>query len=48
MIGTIRLLDFGKLALYDALKVSESALKFLDDDVLKSIARELTEKVKTL
>ena len=39
-------LDFRELAFYDALEVSDSAVKVLGDDILKTIARELVESVK--
>jgi type I restriction enzyme R subunit len=39
-------LDFRELAFYDALEVSDSAVKVLGDDILKSIARELVESVR--
>ncbi len=39
-------LDFRELAFYDALEVSDSAVKILGDEVLKTIARELVESVK--
>ena len=39
-------LDFRELAFYDALEVSDSAVKVLGDDILKAIARELVESVK--
>jgi type I restriction enzyme R subunit len=39
-------LDFRELAFYDALEVSDSAVKVLGDDILKTIARELVESVR--
>ncbi len=39
-------LDFRELAFYDALEVSDSAVKVLGDDILKAIARELVESVR--
>ncbi len=39
-------LDFRELAFYDALEVSDSAVKVLGDEILKTIARELVESVK--
>ena len=39
-------LDFRELAFYDALEVSDSAVKILGDDILKTIARELVESVR--
>ena len=39
-------LDFRELAFYDALEVSDSAVKILGDDILKTIARELVASVK--
>lgn len=39
-------LDFRELAFYDALEVSDSAVKMLGDEVLKTIARELVDSVK--
>jgi type I restriction enzyme, R subunit len=39
-------LDFRELAFYDALEVSDSAVKVLGDDILKTIARELVQSVK--
>ena len=39
-------LDFRELAFYDALEVSDSAVKLLGDEVLKTIARELVDSVK--
>ncbi len=39
-------LDFRELAFYDALEVSDSAVKILGDDILKTIARELVQSVK--
>lgn len=39
-------LDFRELAFYDALEVSDSAVKILGDEVLKTIARELVESVR--
>ena len=39
-------LDFRELAFYDALEVSDSAVKILGDEILKTIARELVESVK--
>ena len=38
-------LDFRELAFYDALEVSDSAVKVLGDDILKTIARELVDSV---
>ena len=35
-----------ELAFYDALETNDSAVKILGDDILKSIARELVERVK--
>lgn len=40
-------LDFRELAFYDALEVSDSAVKILGDEVLKTIARELVESVRS-
>lgn len=40
-------LDFRELAFYDALEVSDSAVKVLGDEILKTIARELVESVKS-
>jgi type I restriction enzyme R subunit len=39
-------LDYRELAFYDALEISDSAVKILGDEVLKTIARELVESVK--
>lgn len=39
-------LDFRELAFYDALEVSDSAVKVLGDDILKTIARELVDSVR--
>lgn len=39
-------LDFRELAFYDALEVSDSAVKILGDEILKAIAGELVESVK--
>lgn len=39
-------LDFRELAFYDALEVSDSAVKILGDDILKTIARELVVSVR--
>lgn len=39
-------LDFRELAFYDALEVSDSAVKVLGDEILKTIARELVISVK--
>src|SRR5690606_35642115 len=39
-------LDFRELAFYDALEVSDSAVKILGDEILKAIARELVVSVK--
>ena len=39
-------LDFRELAFYDALEVSDSAVKVLGDEILKTIARELVVSVK--
>ncbi len=39
-------LDFRELAFYDALEVSDSAVKLLGDEILKTIARELVISVK--
>jgi type I restriction enzyme R subunit len=40
-------LDFRELAFYDALEVSDSAVLVLGDDILRTIARELVESVKS-
>ncbi len=40
-------LDYRELAFYDALEVSDSAVKVLGDEILKTIARELVESVKS-
>lgn len=39
-------LDYRELAFYDALEVSDSAVKILGDEILKTIARELVESVR--
>lgn len=39
-------LDFRELAFYDALEVSDSAVKILGDEILKAIASELVESVR--
>lgn len=39
-------LDFRELAFYDALEVSDSAVKVLGDEILKTIARDLVESVR--
>lgn len=39
-------LDFRELAFYDALEVSDSAVKILGDEILKTIARELVVSVR--
>jgi type I restriction enzyme R subunit len=40
-------LDFRELAFYDALEVSDSAVRILGDDILKTIARELVVSVRS-
>ncbi len=44
--GEILNLDFRELAFYDALEVSDSAVKILGDDKLQTIARELLQTVR--
>lgn len=44
--GDVLNLDFRELAFYDALEVSDSAVKILGDEILKTIARELVVSVK--
>jgi type I restriction enzyme R subunit len=39
-------LDYRELAFYDALEVSDSAVKILGDEVLRTIARELLQSVR--
>lgn len=40
-------LDYRELAFYDALEVSDSAVKILGDETLKAIARELVDSVRS-
>ena len=45
--GEVLKLDFRELAFYDALEVNNSAVKILGDDVLRNIARELLQSVRS-
>src|SRR5205085_1873412 len=44
--GEILNLDYRELAFYDALEVSDSAVKILGDETLRTIARELLQSVR--